>query len=261
VQSTLSSSGGQVVAELAPTVSAGTAARRPRAAMFIGAGLAIAAIGALVMFFALRSDSRTSASKQVAQETVPETDKIAAPKIESESPKLDTAGPKVDSAGPQGAKTETAQLDASGDAKQLDASGDAKPSAATKTGTKAADGKSSKKTGLASVGSSTATASANADSDSDGDATAKQKLQDADASLKASDWGRAEQLANAVINSEDATPKQKARAAMLHGIAQCLGRNNEEVALMDLRRLRGSPALRAKLLKTCQQGGFLLGER
>jgi hypothetical protein len=64
-----------------------------------------------------------------------------------------------------------------------------------------------------------------------------------------------------VINNEDATPKQKARAAMMHGISQCLGSNNEEGARMDLRRLRGSPALRVKLLKTCQQAGYLLGDR
>ncbi|HSD89919.1 MAG TPA: protein kinase [Kofleriaceae bacterium] len=97
--------------------------------------------------------------------------------------------------------------------------------------------------------------------DSAGDATAAQKLRDADDALHASQWSRAEQLANAVINNEDAWPKQKARASMIHGMVQCLGRNNEEIALTDLRRITSAPVFRRRLLSTCQKAGFLNAER
>lgn len=98
--------------------------------------------------------------------------------------------------------------------------------------------------------------------DDEGDTASADKLKQAEEAIRAGQWPRAEQLANAVLNSEDAKPKQKARAAMVHGIVQCLGRNNEEGALADLRRMKGTfTFLRKRLLLTCQKAGFLTGQR
>ena len=98
--------------------------------------------------------------------------------------------------------------------------------------------------------------------DANDDAASAEKLKQAEEAVRAGQWPRAEQLANAVLNSEDARPKQKARAAMIHGIVQCLGRNNEEGALTDLRRMKGAfPFLRKRLLVACQKAGFLNGQR
>jgi eukaryotic-like serine/threonine-protein kinase len=95
--------------------------------------------------------------------------------------------------------------------------------------------------------------------DDEGDAASAEKLRQAEEALRAGQWPRAEQLANAVLNSEDAKPKQKARGAMIHGMVQCLGRNNEEGALTDLRRMKGNyPFLRRRLLTACQKAGFLV---
>lgn len=96
--------------------------------------------------------------------------------------------------------------------------------------------------------------------DADGDALSADKLRQAEEALRAGQWARAEQLANSVLNSEDAKPKQKARGAMLYGMVQCLGRNNEEGALTALRRMKGNyPFLRRRLLAACQKAGFLQG--
>jgi hypothetical protein len=100
------------------------------------------------------------------------------------------------------------------------------------------------------------------DNDNSGDSASAEKLRQAEEAVHASQWPRAEQLANSVMNSEDAKPKQKARAVMIHGIVQCLGRNNEEGALTDLRRMKGAfPVLRKRLLAACQKAGFLSGQR
>jgi hypothetical protein len=100
------------------------------------------------------------------------------------------------------------------------------------------------------------------DDDKDDDALSAEKLRQAEEALRDSQWPRAEQLANAVLNSDDSKPKQKARAAMIHGMVQCLGRNNEEGALTDLRRMKGAyPFLRKRLLVACQKAGFLNGQR
>jgi hypothetical protein len=96
---------------------------------------------------------------------------------------------------------------------------------------------------------------------STGDSSIKQTLDDADAALKASEWKRAEELANAVINSQDAFPKQKMRALMIHGMVECLGNNSDERARIDLRRITAAPQFRFRLLKTCQKAGFLQTDR
>jgi hypothetical protein len=100
------------------------------------------------------------------------------------------------------------------------------------------------------------------DNDNEGDSASAEKLRQAEEAVHATQWPRAEQLVNSVMNSEDARPKQKARAVMIHGIVQCLGRNNEEGALTDLRRMKGAfPLLRKRLLAVCQKAGFLTGQR
>ena len=94
-----------------------------------------------------------------------------------------------------------------------------------------------------------------------GDDPNAKKLREAQAAVSASTWDRAEQLANAVSTSEDATPRQKARAALLYGIIQCLARNDEGRARVAMRKLAGAPKLRRKLIETCKSAGYLQNER
>ncbi|HTL34735.1 MAG TPA: serine/threonine-protein kinase [Kofleriaceae bacterium] len=226
--STVSTNSGQPLA-LAPTMSQ---PRRPRAALFIAGGLAVAAI-ATVAVFAMRGANTPAppapAERQVAKQDQAQVIEKPEPVEKSEPVRAEASASGSGSTTPP-VQTEAVKVPA-------------------KTGTKTGS-----KTG-AKTGSTTTTATAN---DDGGDATLKQKLNDADVALRASEWGKAEQLANAVINSEDANPKQKARASLIHGTAQCLGRNNQEGALMDLRRLKGAPGLRAKLLNVCKQADILL---
>ncbi|HUS30065.1 MAG TPA: protein kinase [Kofleriaceae bacterium] len=225
---TMSSQSGQPLG-LAPTMSP---PRRPRAAMFI-AGIAAVAAAAAIAFFALKSkDPEKPVPVEKAAQVTPHDEAIAPVK---EPPREDVVA-KADVVD-AGVQPEASAVDAKGETPKI--------------------AKSAK---IAKTASATTTATTKTDDEGEGDESAKQKLNDADAALKASQWARAEQLANAVVNSEDAFPKQKARASMIHGMAQCLGRNNEEGALTDLRRIKGAPALRVKLLKTCQKAGFMLAE-
>jgi serine/threonine-protein kinase len=89
-----------------------------------------------------------------------------------------------------------------------------------------------------------------------GDENHAKRLKEAETAMRESRWQRAEQLANSVTTSEDASPRQRSRAFMIHGMVQCLGRNNGATALTDLRRTT-VPAMRRKLLGICRQAGFL----
>ena len=91
------------------------------------------------------------------------------------------------------------------------------------------------------------------DDEAGGDEAAAKKLREAQAALTASDWDLAERLANSVMNSETAIPRQRARATMMYGMVQCLGRNDQGRAIAAARRLTGSPKLRRKLLDTCRR--------
>jgi serine/threonine-protein kinase len=99
------------------------------------------------------------------------------------------------------------------------------------------------------------------DDDGGGDEAIAQKLAEAQAALDAGHWDRAEALANSVRTSEDASPRQRARATLIAGIVQCAGRNDEGRARVALRQLAGSPRLRRKLIEACHRAGALQNER
>jgi hypothetical protein len=96
------------------------------------------------------------------------------------------------------------------------------------------------------------------DHDGDDDEDARQKLQQAAAALAQHDYDLAERLSNAVINGP-ASPKQHANARLIHGTVQCVARNDQEAAQIDLRTLDGFRALKSKLLSACKSHGILSG--
>ncbi|HET7503192.1 MAG TPA: protein kinase [Kofleriaceae bacterium] len=91
--------------------------------------------------------------------------------------------------------------------------------------------------------------------DDDGDPDVRDRLKEARAALDRHEYDRAERLANAVINGP-ATPRQKAMARLIHGTVQCVARNDQEAAQIDLRSLEGFRALRAQLLGVCRSHGL-----
>jgi len=95
------------------------------------------------------------------------------------------------------------------------------------------------------------------DGDDDGD-DVRDKLKQAAAALDHRNFDLAERLANAVINSQ-ALPKQRAAARLIHGQVQCIARNDQEAAQIDLRGLEGFRAMRARLLTLCRNRGVLSG--
>ncbi|HEY0482682.1 MAG TPA: hypothetical protein VGD37_34405 [Kofleriaceae bacterium] len=88
------------------------------------------------------------------------------------------------------------------------------------------------------------------------DDDAREKLSQANAALERRDYDAAERLATAVINSS-AGPRQRAAARLVHGTVQCVARNDQEAAQIDLRNLVGFRALRTKLLSVCRNHGIL----
>ncbi len=91
------------------------------------------------------------------------------------------------------------------------------------------------------------------DEDDGGDELAAKKLRDAMAALESSQWDRAEMLANSVRNSEDSSPHQRARAMLVYGMVQCLGRNDDGRAISTARALLKTPRLRRRLLDACHR--------
>jgi tRNA A-37 threonylcarbamoyl transferase component Bud32 len=96
------------------------------------------------------------------------------------------------------------------------------------------------------------------DGDSDGDSDVRDKLKQAAAALDRREYDLAERLASAVINAP-AGPKQHATARLIHGTVQCVARNDQEAAQIDLRNLDGFRALKARLLNVCRSHGILSG--
>jgi len=92
--------------------------------------------------------------------------------------------------------------------------------------------------------------------DDDGDEDTRTRLSQANAALDRHDYDAAERLATAVINSS-AGPRQRATARLIHGTVQCVARNDQEAAQIDLRNLVGFRALRAKLVAVCRNHGIL----
>ncbi len=113
----------------------------------------------------------------------------------------------------------------------------------------------------ASTGDKAASTGDDDDEDDGGDELAAKKLRDATAALEASQWDRAEMLANSVRNSEDASPHQKARAMLVYGMVQCLGRNDDGRAISTARALLKTPRLRRRLLDACHRVNRLRGVR
>ena len=90
--------------------------------------------------------------------------------------------------------------------------------------------------------------------DEKGDEASEQSLKDAEAALAAGQHDRAERLANTVMNSPDARPRQRARAHLVRGIAKC-AQQDQEAATIALRNLRGFRALQARLIAQCKRAG------
>jgi serine/threonine-protein kinase len=98
------------------------------------------------------------------------------------------------------------------------------------------------------------------DGEPEGDADVRDQLKRAAAALDARDYDVAERVANAVINSSQAGPKQRATARLIHGTVQCAARNDQEAAQIDLRNLDGFRALRGRLLTVCRSHGILTAQ-
>jgi uncharacterized protein HemY len=94
------------------------------------------------------------------------------------------------------------------------------------------------------------------DEDGEGNAEARDKIKEAAAALDRHEYDLAERLANTVINSP-AGPKQRATARLIHGTVQCVARNDQEAAQIDLRNLEGFRALKTRLLNVCRSHGVL----
>jgi hypothetical protein len=92
--------------------------------------------------------------------------------------------------------------------------------------------------------------------DEEGDGDTRDKLKEATAALDRHEYDLAERLANAVINSPGG-PKQHATARLIHGTVQCVARNDQEAAQIDLRSLEGFRALKTRLLNVCRSHGVL----
>jgi uncharacterized protein HemY len=90
----------------------------------------------------------------------------------------------------------------------------------------------------------------------DGDDAVREQLKEAAAALDRHDYDLAERLANTVVNSP-AGPKQRAAARLIHGTIQCVARNDQEAAQIDLRNLERFRALRTRLLNVCRSHGVL----
>jgi serine/threonine-protein kinase len=99
------------------------------------------------------------------------------------------------------------------------------------------------------------------DEEADGDEALAQKLKDANAAFKAGNFSRAEELANAVSNSEDATPQQRMRALMLYGMLQCAAHNDAGRAHAVVRLLGSAPKLRRRVIEACNAKGYLRNVR
>ncbi|MGN6106293.1 MAG: serine/threonine-protein kinase [Kofleriaceae bacterium] len=92
------------------------------------------------------------------------------------------------------------------------------------------------------------------------DPTLRDQLRAAEAALAGGQLGRAEQLANAVIDSSAAGPRQRARAHLIRGTVQCTMNHNQEGALISLRNI-AQPRLRRQLIDACQRAGIQLMPR
>jgi eukaryotic-like serine/threonine-protein kinase len=89
------------------------------------------------------------------------------------------------------------------------------------------------------------------------DPAAKQSLLDAEAALAGGQHERAERLANSVISSPDARPRQRAQAHMLRGIVKC-AQEDQEAAAIALRNVRGFRAYQGRLIAQCKRAGVEL---
>jgi len=87
------------------------------------------------------------------------------------------------------------------------------------------------------------------------DEAVKATLENAQAALTGGQYERAERLANTVITSPDAGPRQRASAYAIHGIAKCTAQKDQEAAVIDFRNLRGFRALQNQLVEKCRQAG------
>jgi serine/threonine-protein kinase len=89
------------------------------------------------------------------------------------------------------------------------------------------------------------------------DPAAKKHLDDAEAALAGGQHDRAERLANRVITSPDAQPRQRARAHLIRGTVKC-AQQDQEAAVIALRNLDGFRSLEAALIQKCKRAGIEL---
>jgi len=238
-------SGNAVVPNIAPPAPA-AAARRPRALLWIVAGVIVA--GGAAAFVMTRGDNK---QPTVAKAPPPEREVLTPEPVPVEAPKPppDMVRPEINVApatGPQNPAETKKPADVKTPVetkKPVDTqkSGDTKKPADGKP----ADGKPVDTKNAADVKEAEEPAAAGEDE------TAAAKLRDAQAALQAEDYAKAEQLANAVINGEHSGPGQKARAHVIHGIVACVAHNALGDANADARALAGTPKLQKRLMDRC----------
>ena len=239
----------------APAPGPAAPARRPRLGLWIGGGVAIAALGALTMFLVMRSH-RTKHGHGARREHAavmqgPASDEHAATPAGGASGIEVGAGSAGGSAVAGSAATRE-HVATTEPAHEHAGSATAHPSPAAEHGgahgphahAKPGDGKHEAGSG---------------DEAKDGpeDETQGQHLRDAETALHEGQLERAERLANGVIQAGESSRSQRLHAHVIRGIANCQQHDQEQAAI-DLRALRGSPVMRARLTVACKRVGIPL---
>jgi eukaryotic-like serine/threonine-protein kinase len=257
----------------APTVDMGTGGgatprRRPGAGVIAAIAIAIAAIAGAAVYLAVApkespsDDVRTAATDPKPGSAEPPT----APAADTRTADAKGSGSNATVPPPTEPKaTDTSTTDPrTSDAKASDAkASDARTTDARTTDARTTDPRSGKQAPKPDPRRPTRDAGQviapdDGDEPDDGDDDVRDKLREAAAALDRRDYDLAERLAKSVFNAP-AGRRQHAHARLIHGTVQCVARNDQEAAGIDLRSLAGFRALRAKLLALCRKSGVLTG--
>jgi eukaryotic-like serine/threonine-protein kinase len=256
---------GSAAIPASPTVDlrsgAGAAARhRPSTGMIAAIALAAAAVAAGAVYLATRSPAPPASQAQIAPP--PARDVAGAPPVTPHASATDSRA--TDSRATDSRVTDSRATDSkTTDSRATDSS--ATDSSATDpraTDSRATDpraGKPAVRSDLKAHDPKPATHDARqpAPPENEGDDDTRDKIAQANAALDRNEYDLAERIANAVINSASAGPRQHAAARLIHGTVQCAARNDQEAAQIDLRNLQGFPALRARLINVCRKHGVI----
>jgi tRNA A-37 threonylcarbamoyl transferase component Bud32 len=250
------------------TVSAGPgvaqvppAPTKKKPVALIVAVLGAAAIAAVAMYFVMRPPADVAQGKTPATDVAVVAMQADASVVAQPAAPVDAAAVVTVNEAPKVVQADT-KIEKTPDAKKPDAKkpDDKKPDDKKQADEKKPDEKKTEtKTGADTKGGNES--GVLGDDDETGDEHAAKKLHDAQQALQASQWDRAEQLANSVITSEDATVRQKSRATLIFGTVQCLGRNDESRARAALRKLAIAPKMRRQLIDVCRRAGYLRTDR